>query len=664
MKLRLIDHAYMAPIKNGLHIITPAGPVTLTGTSIARWVEALAPHLDGRFGVGEITADLPAAHAEMARSILTRLRDAGVVREIPAEPAPGGRDEEPSGDFAAEVAFIEAHTHGSRVAFARFRDLSVAVANDGSVADPLPEAIAASLRASGAAHVRVCDVDGLGEEDLWSLDVLLLTSALDPAAGRARSRVVDRAIRDGLAVGHILRDGTDVWYVPVRAAKEDALVTVRPESLRPRLRRVPRAPEAITGLHVEAAAAQVGRAVFRWATGTADTRHASKLTRLGQDLITSRHHCPPHPYELPAAAPTPDAVLTRAEYLRSRPAEDEREFSDAAVRAADELFGLFRYLPDDSAAQSPLHVSEAEVSDVLVSGPGIGAVTTVRAVGFDYAAARIEAARRALARYAASTVDPRRLVDAGGTPLAAEDAEPTALYAALAAGAPGGFAIAYDLTDAATVPLAAGQAFPRLAAERAAFVPGRGEGYGVTWGEAVARGLCTHWTCDADLIDDPVGRLVTVDPAELDAAGRRCFTLLAEIGELPEVRDHGGRFGVTTLSFHRGGAEVARTAGTASSAWTQGLLEALFCVQQRVHAERPRPRAAAEPPRTTMRLDPGHVIDPDEVAAALAATGRRAVVLPLDHDPAVVAIAPLSLKVAITSGRRVAYRRKPPTADV
>ncbi|MFC7111025.1 hypothetical protein ACFQQB_67900 [Nonomuraea rubra] len=150
----------------------------------------------------------------------------------------------------------------------------------------------------------------------------------------------------------------------------------------------------------------------------------------------------------------------------------------------------------------------------------------------------------------------------------------------------------------------------------------------------MARGLCTHWTRDANLIDDPAGRLVTADPAGLDAVGRRCFTLLAELGELPEVHDHGGRFGVTSLSFHRGGTEVARAAGTASSAWTRGLLETLFSVQQRIHAGRPRPSAAAHPARaTTMRLDPGHVIDPDGVAAALAATGRRAVVLPSTTTP-------------------------------
>ncbi|MGW3348794.1 hypothetical protein ACWDA3_36330 [Nonomuraea rubra] len=646
MKLRLVDHTYLAPIRNGVHLVTPAGPVTLTGASIARWVEALAPHLDGRSSLDEITAGLPPAHADLARSILTRLRDAGVVREIAAEPAPSGGDDGQDGGFAAEVAFIESHLDGARAAFARFRDLSVAVANDGLAADPLPEAIAASLRASGAAQVRVCDADGLGEEDLWSLDVLLLTSALDRAAERAR--FADRAARDGLAVGHVLRDGTDVWYVPVRAAKDDALVTVRPESLRARLRRAPRAPEVITGVHVDVAAAQVGRAVFRWATGTADPRHASRPARLGPDLITSRHHCLPHPYELPAAAPDPDAVLTRVDHLRSRPAEDAQEFSDAAVRAADELFGPFRFLPDDSAAQSPLHVSEAEVSDVLAPGPG----ASVRAVGFAYADTRIEAARRALARYAALTVDPRRLVDSGGAALAAADAEPAALHAALhaalyaagPAGAPGGFAIAYDLAAGAPVRLAAARAFPRLAGQRAA----AGEGFGATWDEAVARGLCTHWTRDANLIDDPAGRPVTADPAGLDPVGRRCFTLLAELGELPEVHDHGGRFGVTSLSFHRGGTEVARAAGTASSAWTQGLLETLFSVQQRIHAGRPRPWAAAQPARaTTMRLDPGYVIDPDGVAAALAATGRRAVVLPLDHDPAVAAITPLSLRVAI-----------------
>ncbi|WP_326641291.1 hypothetical protein OIE67_16775 [Nonomuraea fuscirosea] len=693
MRLRLVDHAYMAPIENGLHIVTPAGPVTLTGASIARWVEALVPHLDGRFSLAEITAGLPAAHAELARSILTRLREAGVVREIPAGtdadgrdeesvagPALGGGDEVPGGGFAGEVAFVAAHVEGARAAFDRFRELKVAVACDDPAEEPLAEAIAAFLRASGAAHVRVGGAGELGEEELWSLDALLLTSALGPASAKGRSRGGSRApvARDGLAVGYVLREGTDIWYVPVRAAKEDPLATVRPESLRARLRRAPRVPEPITDLHVEAAAAQVGRAVLRWATGTADPRHAGRLTRIGPGLVTSRHHCPPHPYELPAAAPTPEAVLSRVEHLRSLPAEDGPAFSDAAIRAADELFGPFRYLPDDSAAQSPLHVSEAEVGDAHAaglaagsgsehtSGPrserasgfgtgGDGRATVVRAVGFDYADTRIEAARAALARYAAATVDPRRLVDSGGVPLAAEDADPADLHAVLAAGVPGGFAFAYDLAAAAIVRLPAERAFPRLPTGAAAQMPGQGEGYGPSWDEAVTRGLCSHWTCDPELIEDRAGRPATVDPAGLDETGRRCFALLAELGELPEVRDHGGRFGVTVLSFHHDGTEVARTAGTASSAWTRGLLDTLFAVQTRIHAGHPRPREDDPRPATLAasmtRLDPGQSIDPDEVAAALAVTGRRAVVLPLDHDPAVAVIAPLSLRVAITDPR-------------
>ncbi|MEV4805878.1 hypothetical protein AB0K18_38270 [Nonomuraea sp. NPDC049421] len=597
MRLRLADHTYMAPIENGLHIVTPAGPVTLTGPSIARWVEALVPQLDGRSGLDDITAGLPIAHAAMARQILTRLLDAGVVREVTAPPG----DEPVAGP--AEVAFVGAHTEGAGAAFARFRELKVAVAHEGQAGDPLAEAVAGALRTSGAGDVRVRAADALGDDDLWSLDVLLVIGELG-AGGH------ERAARDGLAVGHVLRDGTDIWYVPVRGAKEDPL---SPASLRARLRTAPRAPEPISDLHVEAAAAQVGRAVLRWATGTADPRHAGKVTRIGPDLTTSRHHCAPDPYELPATASTPEALLTRVVHLRFRPVEDGQAFSDAAVRAADELFGPFRFLPDDSAAQSPLHVSEAEVGDGVV-----------RAVGFDYAETRIEAARAALTRYAAARVDPRRLVDGGG------------------------FALAYDLAAAATVRLPAHEAFPRPAT-------GVGEGYGASWDEAVARGLCTHWTRDQELIEDVRGIPVTVDPGELDATGRRCFALLAELGELPEVREHGGRFGVTVLSFRRGGVEVARTAGTASAAWTRGLLGALYAVQVRVHAGRPRPPAEPRPSLpTAMWVDPGRSIDPDEVAAALATAGRQAVVIPLDHDPFVAAIAPLSVRVAIVKEGRQA----------
>ncbi|GAA3125438.1 hypothetical protein GCM10020001_053030 [Nonomuraea salmonea] len=419
------------------------------------------------------------------------------------------------------------------------------------------------------------------------------------------------AARDGLAVGHVLRDGTDIWYVPVRGAKEDPL---SPASLRTRLRTAPRAPEPISDLHVEAAAAQVGRAVLRWATGTADPRHAGKVTRIGPGLTTSRHHCAPHPYELPATASTPEALLTRVVHLRFRPVEDGQAFSDAAVRAADELFGPFRFRPDDSAAQSPLHVSEAEVGDGVV-----------RAVGFDYTETRIEAARAALTRYAAAMVDPRRLVDGGGS------------------------ALAYDLAAAATVRLPAHDAFPRPAT-------GVGEGYGASWDEAVARGLCTHWTRDQELIEDVRGIPVTVDPGELDATGRRCFALLAELGELPEVREHGGAASASpccrsaAAAWRWRGPRGPRRRPGPGACWTRSTPSRYACTRA-ARARPPSPGRPCRPPCGSIQAGPSTLTRSRRRWPPTAAAPSSS---PLDHDPFVAAIAPLSVRVAIVKEGRQA----------
>ncbi|WP_327027997.1 hypothetical protein OG989_19710 [Micromonospora sp. NBC_01740] len=639
-KLRLRDHVYVAPTPSGAHILTLDGPVSLTGPSVARWIEALAPRLDGRFSVEEITSGLPEAHAAMATSLITRLREAGVVREVPDGDARAIADP-PSADVA-ELSYLDAHGVPAEAALARFRRLAVVVVAD----DDWSTAVADALRRCGAADVRTHPAADPPADDL-PVDLLLhVTGAAD---GESHRRIERLARWRGAAAAYALLDGADVWLTPVLPPGSGGDAAPAPSSLLARLPEAPQTAAPIAEVHRTVAVAQLVRAAFGWATDTGAPRRAGKLTRLGPDLATRRLHCLPHPFCAPVAAPDPDGFLARVAALRGSPAVADRDFSTSAVRAADDTLGPFRYLSDDAVAQSPLTVARAQARDPLARGLGCDAAgAAVRAVAFDYPTARVEAARRALTRYAGLMVDPRRLVDGAGRPLAPGDAEADDLHRLLRAGLPDGHVYGLDLASGTVLPVPVATVFTRLAVAVAAPV-GLGEGFGPSWDAAVARGLASHWSYDPALIADAAGRPVRVEATDLDDVGRRCLTLLTEFGEVPQVHDHGGRHGVSVLSFRRDGVTVARTSGAGVDAWRRGLLEVTFVVQRLVHGGGYRPPAAA----ATRAGTPAPVDAGFDVAAAvagLAAIGRRAVVVPLDHDPAVAAIAANPLKVVIVNG--------------
>ncbi|MEU0492307.1 hypothetical protein ABZ249_23995 [Nocardiopsis sp. NPDC006139] len=620
MKLRLHDDAYLAPVDDGTYIIAPRERTWVGGTSFARWVEALSPWLDGRFTAAELGARFPDTHTPALEAVLGRLRDAGAVVEEPTGPPP--LDAPVRERFAPELSYLAAHHGDAAAAFGRFRDLSVAVLAEAAWAAPIRE----HLRSAGVLRVDTLPLgaDGVRAEAVTGRDLVVAVVA-DPAR---LLRLDARCAGSGAALAAVLPDGADLWLPPVadpRADPGDPLAPARPGSVLDRSPG-PRPPVEPTAAHREVVAAAVARSAFHWATGTGTPRWERDVIRIGPDLAAHRHHCLRHPRRLPVPPGGGEGVRDRVASLRDRPAAADAEFARTAVRAADDVFGLFRYLPDDGAAQSPVHVAEAQIRDPL-SDTGWEGAAVVRAVAFDYATARIEAARSALTWYAERFVDPRRLVDAPD--------------------GPHGLVAGYDPVADRVVRVPAAAVFPRLSGPAAGTAAAAA---GESWDAALDRALAGLWWSDPQLVGDTAGRPVRVDPATLDEAGRRCALILAELGELPQVYDHGGRHGVTALSFRRGDLVLERTAGPAGRAWTDGLLRTLFTVQRWIHGDLRRPPQATAPraPATgeEVRADPA-APDPGTVLAALAAAGRTAVVVPLDHDPAAAALLPHTLKVVL-----------------
>ncbi len=76
--LKLREDAYYVATSDGVYILTPQGEVVMTGRSIFGWVDRLAPYLDGRHTLAELTAALPAGRKQMTERVISALRDRGV----------------------------------------------------------------------------------------------------------------------------------------------------------------------------------------------------------------------------------------------------------------------------------------------------------------------------------------------------------------------------------------------------------------------------------------------------------------------------------------------------------------------------------------------------------------------------------------------------------
>ena len=80
--LKLRDDAYYAETSTGTYVLLPHGEVTLEGSSVHRWIERLAPHLDGSRSLEELTAGLPEARRAFVTGLVHTLVERGIVREI------------------------------------------------------------------------------------------------------------------------------------------------------------------------------------------------------------------------------------------------------------------------------------------------------------------------------------------------------------------------------------------------------------------------------------------------------------------------------------------------------------------------------------------------------------------------------------------------------
>ncbi|MCC5579625.1 YcaO-like family protein [Microtetraspora sp. AC03309] len=427
MGLLLRPDVYYAASPEGLHVLTHRGPVSFTGGSVHQLLVRLAPYLDGRFTMAELTADLAPDRRQTVERFLTDLisRDVVTERAREAPPAP------PPDRESALHRYLDHFTGSGTRTLRGYRDQSVVVVGEG----PLLAAAARAALRSGLRSVRVIDLRDppsgdvppepgeraerpprhdlsggsfaappgdmrggsfvMPPDDLCGGSLAARLSDADLVVHVSdrpdRAREVDRICTGGRArLVQLVVVGEAAWMGPI------GRVTVGGPSwtagwLRVLSRQHANADggavvadggtasteggfafadggtasyPALEGPVAAVLAAQLVHRAFQAVTGLLDAGEAARMTRT--DLMTLRtesHAFVPHPFTVPVEPATAEDLVKRVSALVRGPALDAESLARRTMAYVGPRAGVLGRPTEREYAQIPLHVCEIEVSD-------------------------------------------------------------------------------------------------------------------------------------------------------------------------------------------------------------------------------------------------------------------------------------------------------------
>jgi hypothetical protein len=644
-RLRWREDAFRIATTDGVFVLTHQGTVSLKGAAVRHWLDRLAPHLDGRYSLAELTASLDPARREYVERLLATLLDRGVVREVRPD-RPHRLMPEEIAEHGGEIGFIGYFRNSAAGAFERYRNGVVLVVGSGVLAS----AVVRAARHSGTRTVRavVTEIDLGG---LVAAADLVVHAGDRPAPGRA-ARIDRLCARHEVPVAHVMAGAGEVWASPTGTPGADA--PAWSEGWRRLAALAPAGPDASVtdGTAAQVVANQVVHGAFRHRTGLL-AHTAPVLTRTDADTLrTTEHRFLPHPYGDDVELEDADGFRRRIEVLTRAPRLDPEKFSQRAAGLTDPRLGVFGEITEADAAQSPLRVSHTLVSDPV--GLLGTAVTRPRAVGagVDFPEARHRAALRALAVYGSLVLDPRRVSTSDGSPLFGPDDDPGQALRRLRDGRLQGCVRAIDLTDGQAPLIPVSTAYPALTDPRSTPI---GVTAAYSWTEAVQAGLIEH--CRRLTIDEALRSRRPFPLADLsmsdEATGKHLSLLDATSGSVA-IYDITGTGEVPTVACCLDGRTVAYGCGASpAAALADGVRRLLLAFQSRADREPVYAPVAVPdlPPPLRGRRETSVTAasrDVSQLVSALRARGRRASAVPLDHDRRVHEVMPYLIHVVVT----------------
>ena len=103
MGLLLRPDAYCAETPTGMYLLTHAGESTITGGSVWRLFQRLAPFLDGRHTLARLTAGLTDDGRAAVEKLVAVLLDRGVVRDVSGDASGDVSPDRASGGRSSEA---------------------------------------------------------------------------------------------------------------------------------------------------------------------------------------------------------------------------------------------------------------------------------------------------------------------------------------------------------------------------------------------------------------------------------------------------------------------------------------------------------------------------------------------------------------------------------
>jgi hypothetical protein len=635
-RLRLRPDAYVIPSEDGASILTNSGQTALVGPSIFQWLDRLKPYLDGRFSLAELTASVPPDRREMIERIVGALRDKGLLIESAVVHGAPITEDELAAFQASATASLRPMNESTvlLVGSGPLFDMAVAAV---AMAGPAQTHVftTESATAPAVVHDLLSTMHAAAGLVIAVSDAVLLVRSLDEACAKR-----------GIPLVAAVMSGDGSWLGPFTPAEG------RPLEWSGAWRRLlalghrnggsgSRRPTPAA--HSAIVANQLVRAAIRSRAGAVGA--AQLLSVSLPDLHTADHRYLAHPYSVPAVASGPDELRSTVRRLAAGERLSEEVFAARVASCLDDQTGILSRVTEDDFFQLPLAISRVTVSDPVALLGSAASNPVVYGTGTSMAHARRAAAMDGLAVYGALMVDPRRLhprADADGALTGDIDAALTAFKT----GRWTGFAWGYGLTDGRPYQVPAELIFPSPAGTGPHHVPPPGVAAGYDWDEAVSRGLLGQ--CLALTLDCGPSAVAAIQwrAAPLDDAGRRHRMMANQIGLPVQVYQVSGAVRLPVLAMVLDGVTVSYSAGLSfSDALRDGLAGVLRYHQ--AHSAGPIECAPlAVPPLTQARPGAGPAdwptwrTDSTAIAAELAALGRIAVVVPLDHDPAVLEILP------------------------
>lgn len=702
------DTCYI-PVSDGVYLRSNNSRLMLKGKSLYRLLEHLVPHLNGNSTLEEITGGLDTDRKRMVTNLIEKLFVHHFLKDTSQDQLHTLRPAELE-IYSSDITFVESFQTSAAYQFERFRNKRLLIIGSGLSFTLLVQAsLQCGVRQIDVIITPESDIGSSSHPDMLDLfatcDSEQIVQSIDAPRWDDEAEVLD-TIQVYDAILHIserpmlaralmlnrLCVEQQKTFIQAIMVDDHAWVgpLVSPETggcwecaWRRLQANLPRCSEQLSHYEfqdqsmvstsrflamptVTITANRLIFELFKYVTQTGFTKTVGNLIDIDLETFLSENHpFLPHPHCLACQHPIiPTALqfLEQIQQLQHQGPIGLDTFSENIARCVDNRLGLFTAIDDDNFVQAPLAVYKVNLSNPMLRKSQSEPLSVV-AASTDTINARLHASQRACERYAANLVDRRRLlpheaVQQQTLPAISTDqligVKPPLTEVEM-------WTWALDLHTQQAYLVPATQVFFSLSNKERGTESERGVASGMIWEEAICQALldwCNYLTVGQ--LKDAQQSSIQVDLARspMTPEGAHLHHLLkAAVGQIT-VYDITGTLQVPTFATCLGEKVIAySTHCDVAQALRMGLEQALQQYQSEQFQQSEYAVVPVPDFPSTLRSDqlyvPRYTL-PEAWSARLEwllqkfqANSLRALVIPLNHDPALMQMLPYIVRVLL-----------------